>query len=83
MPALKQLIQTLGLGGLIFGLPFSAQGQLTSSELVINELLASNSDAYTPDNGESFPDVIELRNLTSSDLDLSGYGISDNDSPSR
>jgi len=58
--------------------------QIASTELVINELLASNDTAYTPDGGNSFPDAIELRNLSGQDINLSGYRLSDDDTtPSK
>ncbi len=45
---------------------------------IISEILASNTSRQDPDFGE-FGDWIELRNTTSTTLDLSGYGLSDTD----
>lgn len=46
--------------------------------IVINELMAVNSTIVTDQNGE-FDDWFELFNLTSTDIDISGYYLSDND----
>jgi hypothetical protein len=46
--------------------------------IVINELLAVNSTIVSDQNGE-FDDWLELYNLTSADIDISGYYLSDND----
>lgn len=51
--------------------------------LAINELMASNTDSYSPD-GASWPDWIELYNPGDSDVDLLGWGIADDhDRPDR
>ena len=46
-------------------------------ELVINELMPVNSTIIADQNGE-FDDWIEIFNLSSSSIDVSGYYISDN-----
>ena len=46
--------------------------------VVINELMAVNSTIVADQNGE-FDDWFELYNLTTSDIDISGYYLSDND----
>jgi len=46
-------------------------------ELVINELMPVNSTIIADQNGE-YDDWIELFNLSSSSIDISGYYISDN-----
>jgi len=48
-------------------------------DLVINEFLASNS-SIQPDQDVEFDDWIELYNNTSTNIDLSGYYLSDNES---
>jgi len=51
--------------------------------IAINELMAVNSTIVSDQNGE-FDDWFELYNLTSEDIDISGYYLSDNDSkPSK
>jgi hypothetical protein len=49
------------------------------SSVVINELMAVNTTIVSDQNGE-FDDWFELYNLTSADIDISGYFLSDNDS---
>lgn len=56
----------------------SLQAQITSNELVINEVLASNIETETI-NLET-PDLIELRNLSDQPIDLSSYQLSDDPS---
>jgi hypothetical protein len=46
--------------------------------VVINELMAVNSTIVADQNGE-FDDWFELYNITTSDIDISGYYLSDND----
>ncbi len=46
--------------------------------IVINELMAVNTTIVADQNGE-FDDWFELYNLTSADIDISGYYLSDND----
>lgn len=48
-------------------------------EIVINELMPVNSTVISDQNGE-FDDWIELYNVTSSQIDISGYYLSDNSS---
>jgi hypothetical protein len=51
--------------------------------IVINELMAVNSTVVADQNGE-FDDWFELYNLTTADIDISGYYLSDNDTkPSK
>ena len=52
-------------------------GTSQDSDVVINELMASN-DATVADQDEEFDDWIELFNTTNSDIDLTGYFLSDN-----
>jgi hypothetical protein len=46
--------------------------------IVINELLAINTTIIADQNGE-FDDWFELYNVTSADIDISGFYLSDND----
>lgn len=48
------------------------------SQLVINEFQASNTNDYLDPHSETYIDWIELYNSSASDIDLSGYFISDN-----
>lgn len=51
--------------------------------IVINELMAINTTIIADQNGE-YDDWFELKNLTSDDIDISGYFLSDNESkPSK
>ena len=52
-------------------------GQSLENDVVINEFMASN-DFTVADQDEEFDDWIELFNTTSSDIDLTGYFLSDN-----
>jgi hypothetical protein len=52
-------------------------GAATDSPVVINELMASNTRTLADPQGQ-FDDWIELRNLTSEPVDLSGWFLSDN-----
>jgi hypothetical protein len=47
------------------------------SDVVINEIMAANSSTAADQDGE-FDDWIELYNSTASEIDLSGYYLSDN-----
>ncbi|MCF8371935.1 MAG: CotH kinase family protein [Bacteroidales bacterium] len=59
-------------GGILFFHPFAI------SQIVINEFMAANSSVITdPDNDES-ADWIELFNISSNTIDLSGFYITDN-----
>ncbi len=51
-------------------------GEVEYNQLVINELMTSNKGAYADLEGNTF-DWIELYNGTTEDIDLSGYGLSD------
>ncbi len=55
----------------------ATSGSNTPSELVINEFMASNDDTAADLNGE-FDDWIELFNNSGSDIDLTGYSLTDN-----
>jgi len=55
-----------------------------SSDIVINEFLASNQTVVSDPDFEEYSDWVELYNTTSSDIDLSGYYLTDNlDEPWR
>ena len=49
----------------------------TQEGLVINEFMLSNSDAFSASDDE-YPDWIELYNGSNEDVNLQGYGLSDN-----
>jgi hypothetical protein len=57
---------------LIISCPFVAH----SSEMFINEVMASNASALSDEDGD-FEDWIELYNAGSTSINLSGYGLSD------
>ncbi len=48
-----------------------------SQEIVINELCAKNNNIITDDDFNQFADWVELLNTTSSDLNISGYYLTD------
>ena len=50
-------------------------GAIPAGDVVINEVMADNRGAVF--NGTSSPDWIELRNNTAGDIDLGGYGLTD------
>ena len=52
-------------------------GIATSSSLLINEVMASNTKTITDEEGK-FEDWIELRNTHPEPIDLTGYSLSDN-----
>jgi hypothetical protein len=52
-------------------------GWVINPPVVINEVMASNTNTTTDEAGQ-FEDWIELHNLTSQEVDLSGYAMSDN-----
>ncbi len=54
-------------------------GEIRIDALVINEVMTSNKGAYADESGNVY-DWIELYNGTSADIDLSGYGLSDEES---
>ena len=49
----------------------------TQEGLVINEFMLSNSDAFSASDDE-YPDWLELYNGSNEDVNLQGYGLSDN-----
>ena len=53
---------------------------VTAQEVVINEVMSSNGGIVFDEDGDS-PDWIEFYNAGSSDVNLVGYGISDNENP--
>lgn len=66
-----------------FGYSCEKEKDPVIKNIVINELMAVNSTIVSDQNGE-FDDWFELFNLTSEDIDISGYFLSDNDSkPSK
>ena len=52
----------------------------SAGNLVLNEILADNRNAVQNDStlGDYFPDFVELRNNSSSNITLSGYALTDN-----
>ena len=52
-------------------------GQISDSDVVINEFMASNDASIADQDGE-FDDWIELYNKTNTDIDLTGYFLTDN-----
>ncbi len=53
--------------------------RLFSQEIVINEIMAKNSNTYNPSGlfNVEYPDWIELKNTASASIDVSGYFLSD------
>lgn len=65
-------------GAVVFALTFDSQAQSTdisSQPVIISEILAGNRTYIAP-NGQ-YLDYVEIRNTTSSPVDISGYMISD------
>ncbi len=60
----------------LLSMPVVAQAEV--DEIVINEVLASNDASFSPAGESTSPDVVELLNLSSDPVDLSGYFFSDN-----
>lgn len=52
--------------------------KLAAQSLVINEIITSNSDVNTDEDG-SYEDWVELYNGTAQSINLEGYGLTDND----
>lgn len=67
-------ISLLKISLLAFALPIISFSQ----SIVINEVVSSNHGSYYDEDGET-PDWIELYNTTGATLDLSGYGLSDDE----
>ncbi|MEZ5013293.1 MAG: lamin tail domain-containing protein [Chitinophagales bacterium] len=53
---------------------------LSNAQVLINEVAPTNTNVFADEDGD-YPDWIELYNTGASDIDLSGYGISDNNDP--
>ena len=65
-------------GAVVFALTFDSQAQSTdisSQPIILSEILAGNRTYIAP-NGQ-YLDYVEIRNTTSSPVDISGYMISD------
>lgn len=77
---LSPTMQPLAMVPLLLLIVAPLKAQVTSNELVINEILASNRGSFVSDRAGSTPDAIELRNLTNTDIDVGGFGIVDDDS---
>jgi|GEM_PF-1920620 len=74
------LVKAFGLSIAVVGLVGSVA---IANDVVINEVLASNGTAYSPNPADpfpSFPDAVELRNVTNQAVNLTGYSLSDNPS---
>ena len=50
---------------------------ILNSQVVINEIMSSNSTTFYDSYGDT-PDWVELYNNGNADVNLSGYGLSDN-----
>ena len=61
-----------------FFLPNTGYMYGNNGKLIINEIMANNTNTYVDDNGE-YSDYIELYNGNSFDIDLSEYYLSDNE----
>lgn len=59
---------------LLLSLLFS--GNKSFSQLKINEIMASNDNVHQDEDG-AFQDWIEIYNTTESQLDITGFGLSD------
>ncbi len=64
---------------LFFDTPWVSAGEYLSNEIVINEVMASNTSTIQDRDGE-YPDWIELYNTGDMAVDLSGFGLSDDPS---
>ena len=61
-----------------FFLPSNGYLYGNKGKLIINEIVASNTNTYMDNNGE-YSDIIELYNGNSFDINLSGYYLSDSE----
>ncbi|MDR1620604.1 MAG: lamin tail domain-containing protein [Clostridiales bacterium] len=61
---------------LVFSLDEGDANLPSSGGIRLNEIMSSNKGAV-PDGNGNFPDWIELRNTSSNDINISGYGLSD------
>jgi len=68
----------LSIGIVYFFLPNTGYMYGNNGKLIINEVMASNTNTYLDDNLE-YSDYIELYNGYGYDIDLSGYYLSDNE----
>ena len=64
----------------IFVFVFLFSALSNAQTIVINEIVTSNSTVNT-DEDESYQDWIELYNSGEQDVNLAGYGLSDDSSP--
>lgn len=66
----------------LFSLLFhvSLFAQVSTGEVVFNEVLASNETSFSPLGESASPDTVEFLNLTADPVDLSGFFFSDNES---
>lgn len=56
--------------------PLSGSVELSARQVVLNEVMSSNSTTIADEDGD-YPDWIELYNLGSDPVELGGYGLSD------
>ena len=70
---MKRQMSLFVLSGLILTLQFPV---CVSSQVLINEIMSSNTLTIQDENGDS-PDWIELYNSGNESVDLAGYGLSD------
>lgn len=54
------------------------EGQAEIGQLILNEVMASNKSVFPDENGE-YPDWIEVYNPGDTAIDLSNYGLSDDE----
>ncbi|MFO8000087.1 MAG: CotH kinase family protein [Marinilabilia sp.] len=65
---------------LMFFIPFGIDcyAQETQSDVIINEIMASNSDTFSDAEGD-YPDWVELYNRGNEPVNLEGWGLSDDE----
>jgi hypothetical protein len=68
--------QSTGSTDCVFGIEIEATIPFTAGDIAINEVLANNRKAIT--NAGRNPDYIELFNNTFSNVDIGGWGLTDN-----
>ena len=80
MHILKKSVSLISAAALAFTAfcaePPAATGAASADKLYINEICTQNKSSFTDSYGKA-PDWIELYNGSSFDVDLSGYGLSD------